>query len=172
MNVNIKLLDDAAFRLTVPCTVNSTMLTNHLSFVDDSDPITMDLQLTSAEWQLYEQFVTAVAALEKDSGKKFKPNPEFSKDFFTNFDQSQLDSFAKVERYLISDSLRYSLDYFIGSLFDMNRDDILKAYGINESETERQRSIKQARGLINEKLVEKIKEIVPELSIFNVNFLE
>ena len=168
MNVIINLSDGHLQKLTLPCTINSVMLTNHLSFCDDDGQTTMDLQLTAADWSMYVDFVTSVAVLEKDAGVKFRANVEFSKGFFARYTQDELDIFARVERYLICEVLRDSLDLFIGSLFQsLDRDTILKAYGVIETVEEKKMSVNQANRLAHEKLLRKACEIVPELEQYN-----
>lgn len=173
MNVTIKLSDGDSQRLTVACTVQSMMLTNHLSFCDEAEQIDLDLQLTSAEWRMYSDFVIAIAKLEKDTGKKFIANQEFAVEFFKDYSQEDLDTMARIERYLICQVLRDSLDLYIGSLFKgLDRDTVLKAYGITETEEEKKRSVNTARKIAHEKMLEKAYEIIPELEQYHITLYD
>lgn len=171
MKASVRLTDSSSHKITVPATVNSVMLTNHLSFVEeDEDETILDIQLSTPEWQMYIKFVTEIAKIEKETGKRFVPNQAFSKEFFGSLEQTDLESYSKIADYMICQVLHDSLDFFIGSLFDLDRDTILKAYNITETPELKKRACHQTREAFNDLLVAKALEIVPELAGLNITF--
>ena len=170
MKASVKLTDGSIQKLTVPATVNSMMLTNHLSFVDDDDDTLLELCLSSTEWNMYLEVVTEIAKLEKETGKKFTPNLAFSQEIFGALEQAELEKYSKIADYMICQHLHDSLDIFIGSLFNLDRETILQAYHVTEQPEEKKRNCLNARKLVNDRLVAKAIEIVPELAGLDLSF--
>lgn len=172
MKASVRLNDGTVSKLSVPATVNSVMLTNHLSFVDEDDEILLDVQLGPQEWQMYADFVTEVAKLERETGKRFTPNLGFSKHFFAEKDQSELETYGKIADYMICSIIHESLDFFVGSLFDLDRETILKAYNVTETPEQKKKACKDARLIVNDRLIAKALEVVPELAGHHFSFTD
>lgn len=174
MKASVRLSDGSVQKLTVPATVNSVMLTNHLSFIDgdDENEAVLDIQLGLQEWQMYLKFVTEIARLEKETGKKFSPNRDFSKYFFGEATQEELNTYAKVADYMLCPVLHDSRDIFIGTLFDLDRATILNAYNVRESPDLKKQSCQRTHRIVNDLLVAKALEIVPELAGLGLTFTD
>ena len=81
VKISVKLLDGSSAPVSVHAIAHSVLLSTNISLEEESEDIEIPIQLTSKEWNYFKQFVNEIAKLEKDTGKRFRPNQEFAADY-------------------------------------------------------------------------------------------
>ena len=132
----------------------------------------LPLDISSEDWKLYCDFVSAVADVELQTKQKFVPNFNFADDYLKELPEEVILQLKRVGRYLDCHSIEETIKYFIGGMYShYTIKEFLPLVGIkDESDPTYQRVRKEARKTANNALVQKLKELVPELKDFPVTF--